>query len=205
MLMKKNVIIAIVISIIVILVLVLLIILLGDRNNEYTLWEEDGIILMQDQSEGSYRCFGCGETLCIDPSPEMVLVTETPERYCDDNFDLVEDGVIVVPDENEDPSNMEDGGNEQQEANYANLQEYYESIDYSCNTDSDCEINDVRNCCGYFPKCTNVNTITDPVFVDDRCEVEQVGGVCGFPSINGCACVNNLCEGFQENPGSTGY
>jgi hypothetical protein len=35
------------------------------------------------------------------------------------------------------------------------LNEYYDNNDYSCRTDSDCEIKDIHNCCEYDPKCVN--------------------------------------------------
>ena len=59
-------------------------------------WELDGMELMQHETEGYYACFGCGvadedgTALCIDPILEMKLVEETPERYCNDNFEVVE-------------------------------------------------------------------------------------------------------------------
>jgi hypothetical protein len=60
-------------------------------------WKNDGIILMQHETEGYFACFGCstpseGPAMCIDPIPEMKQVTETEERYCNSNFELVEKG-----------------------------------------------------------------------------------------------------------------
>jgi len=75
------------------------------------------------------------------------------------------------------------------------LQEYSESIDYSCTTNEDCEIKDVHNCCGYFPKCTNQYAHTNPSLVQELCQQERLGGVCGFPSITACECIENKCEG----------
>jgi len=81
------------------------------------------------------------------------------------------------------------------------LDKYYSSIDYSCNTDSDCEIKDIHNCCGYYPGCVNKNAKTDPDFVRKACIIEGVGSICGFPSIDGCECVENKCRGtFSGNP-----
>lgn len=80
----------------------------------------------------------------------------------------------------------------------SNLEEYYASIDYSCNTDSDCEIKDVHNCCGFYPECTNKNAITDPDKVREFCASEGLSSVCGFPTIYACDCVQNKCKGILE-------
>jgi hypothetical protein len=58
-------------------------------------WKTDGIELRQHESEGFYGCFGCstpqnGPGLCIDPAPVMKKVEETLERFCDDQFIVVE-------------------------------------------------------------------------------------------------------------------
>ena len=61
-------------------------------------WMLDGIQLMQHETEGYFDCFGCSESLegpaiCIDPIPAMKLVTETSERYCNDKFEIIKNGV----------------------------------------------------------------------------------------------------------------
>ena len=58
-------------------------------------WRNDGIVLMQHETEGFFGCFGCsspedGLALCIDPVQEMMLVEETLQRYCNSEFKLVE-------------------------------------------------------------------------------------------------------------------
>ena len=63
---------------------------------------------------------------------------------------------------------------------------------YSCSKDNDCEIKDVRNCCGYYPKC--VNTDYEPKS-GNACK-GGMSGVCGFPSINKCVCTGGECEGL---------
>jgi hypothetical protein len=78
------------------------------------------------------------------------------------------------------------------------LDEYYSNIDYSCNTDSDCVIKDVHNCCGYYPKCVNKDTEVNSDYVSKACATEKMGSICGFPSINSCRCVQNKCEGFLK-------
>ncbi len=78
------------------------------------------------------------------------------------------------------------------------LDEYYLNIDYSCNTDFDCAIKDVHNCCGYYPKCVNKDAKVDPNYVRKACAVEGISSVCGYPSIDSCRCVQNKCEGFLK-------
>ncbi len=60
-------------------------------------WRDDGILLLQHETEGYFGCFGCGTpsegpAMCIDPILEMKQVGETEERYCNENFELVENG-----------------------------------------------------------------------------------------------------------------
>ncbi len=66
-------------------------------------------------------------------------------------------------------------------------------VDYSCTTDAHCTVKDVGNCCGYYPACVNVNSPTDPEGVKARCAKEGMMGVCGFPAIDSCSCVNGQC------------
>ncbi len=82
---------------------------------------------------------------------------------------------------------------------------YESSIIRSCQTDADCTIKDVHNCCGYYPACVNREAKTDPDYVRRLCENEQMGGICGFPEISGCRCINKLCaeadgNSSQSNP-----
>lgn len=79
---------------------------------------------------------------------------------------------------------------------YSTLSEYAVSIDYSCDLDSDCEIKDVRNCCGAYPECVNLNAKVDPDFVNKACAKESMAGICGFDSIDACRCVNKKCQGY---------
>ena len=75
------------------------------------------------------------------------------------------------------------------------LRNYEESIEYSCQVNSDCVIRDVRNCCGYYPKCINRNSDTKPELVQELCRLTDTMAICGFPTINSCVCNNNVCEG----------
>jgi hypothetical protein len=76
---------------------------------------------------------------------------------------------------------------------YTTLQEYYDSIEYSCETRSDCVVKDVHNCCGYFPKCVSKGSVVNPNFVRESCDDDGLASVCGWTSIDYCACENNLC------------
>ena len=74
------------------------------------------------------------------------------------------------------------------------LEAYKESLERSCVEDDDCEIKNMGNCCGYYPECLNENADTDPERVMEICAEQNLGGVCGFPSINDCQCVDNKCK-----------
>jgi hypothetical protein len=67
-------------------------------------------------------------------------------------------------------------------------------VDYSCTVDADCAVKNVGNCCGYYPACVNRDSPTFPEQVRERCEAEGMMGVCGFPEITACQCVDNRCE-----------
>ncbi|HEY6880836.1 MAG TPA: hypothetical protein VI299_22585 [Polyangiales bacterium] len=62
---------------------------------------------------------------------------------------------------------------------------------YACQTGNDCTVRDVGSCCGYYPRCANVNA----VFVRPVCN--GTAGVCGFPVIDSCACVQGTCVSLQ--------
>lgn len=70
-------------------------------------------------------------------------------------------------------------------------------VDYRCETDADCAIKDVGNCCGYYPACVNKDSPTFPEQVKAKCEAEGTMSVCGFPELAGCRCVDNRCEGIR--------
>lgn len=67
-------------------------------------------------------------------------------------------------------------------------------LDYSCRVDSDCEVKNVGNCCGYFPACVNKDAQPDPQAVQARCAETGMTSVCGFRDIQACSCVQNRCE-----------
>jgi len=68
-----------------------------------------------------------------------------------------------------------------------------ETVDYSCKTDADCEVKNVGNCCGYYPACVNRGSPTFPDRVKAECAKKGTMGVCGFPDVKGCSCVEGRC------------
>jgi hypothetical protein len=71
-------------------------------------------------------------------------------------------------------------------------------VDYSCHTDADCAIKDVGNCCGRYPACVNKDSPTFPERVREACAKNHEAGVCGFPDIRGCTCVEGRCSNRLE-------
>lgn len=70
--------------------------------------------------------------------------------------------------------------------------------DRACETDGDCAVKNVGNCCGYYPMCVNKDASTDPAGVRARCERDGLSSVCGFPEIRGCRCVQGRCENLAD-------
>lgn len=68
------------------------------------------------------------------------------------------------------------------------------TVDYHCRTDDDCAVKDVGNCCGYYPACVNRASPTFPAQVQAECAKKGMAGVCGFPVIEGCRCVDRRCR-----------
>ncbi len=80
---------------------------------------------------------------------------------------------------------------------YKSYKEYQNNINYSCTQDQDCVNKDIRNCCGYFPKCVNKNFEPNHELVSSLCQSEKTFSVCGFEEISSCVCSNNKCEAKQ--------
>jgi len=92
-------------------------------------------------------------------------------------------------------TSCDDYGSDSDAAAWESLDAYYASIDYACEVDADCAIKDVGSCCGYYPECVNVDATVDSDFVAAQCAAEGLGGVCGYPSIDGCLCSGGVCQG----------
>ena len=67
-------------------------------------------------------------------------------------------------------------------------------LDVSCKSNADCVVKDVGNCCGYYPRCVNVNAKVDPKAVQAQCARSGMASVCGFRTIEGCECVQGECR-----------
>ena len=102
--MRKSVIIGIIVVVVVIAAIVILglnsiNVIKGTQTISGYDYQDDGIVLMQHESEGYFQCFGCGtldgQPTCIDPILEMKSVEESDERYCTSDFKLVENGVVL--------------------------------------------------------------------------------------------------------------
>lgn len=67
-----------------------------------------------------------------------------------------------------------------------------EQVDYSCQFAEDCSIENVGNCCGYYPRCVNKDSpLPGPVCSDGQ------SSVCGWSEISHCECVDNTCRSMQ--------
>lgn len=73
------------------------------------------------------------------------------------------------------------------------LNRYLATLNRQCAADSDCEVKDVGNCCGYFPQCVAKNATPQKEAVRTWCERNEVKSICGFQEIQGCACVAGRC------------
>ena len=68
---------------------------------------------------------------------------------------------------------------------------------YICSTDVDCQIKDIGNCCGYYPRCVNKDYVPDLKKVGEECKEKGLVSVCGYPEISGCTCEKNTCVSMQ--------
>jgi len=81
---------------------------------------------------------------------------------------------------------------------WLSLDEYYTSIDRSCDHDSDCEIKNIGMCCGYNPSCVNENADADPKFVSRYCFEHGIASICAYWLPDRCICEENQCVGVQD-------
>ncbi len=86
----------------------------------------------------------------------------------------------------------------QPSSDYGSLEEYYDSIDYSCNTDSDCVKKDIRKCCGLDYACVNKGAVVDPQAVRELCAKEGLVSTCDSIRDAGlvysCNCIQDKCQ-----------
>ena len=69
---------------------------------------------------------------------------------------------------------------------------------YHCKNDSECVVKDVHSCCGYYPRCVNINYEPDIKSVISECMKKGVVSVCGFPEVTNCECRENKCASLQD-------
>lgn len=110
------------------------------------------------------RCDRCAVARCISPESTRVFCDQTTKRCASE--------MITTPPPPPPPPPPVDAR-------------------FQCKQDSDCTVKDVGNCCGYYPRCANVNA----TFERPKCD--GMAGVCGFPVIERCACVENTCRAMQ--------
>jgi hypothetical protein len=68
-----------------------------------------------------------------------------------------------------------------------------DGVNYACQTDQDCAVKDIGNCCGYYPACVNAESPTFPDKVKAQCASEGQMAVCGYPEIASCSCIEGRC------------
>lgn len=67
-------------------------------------------------------------------------------------------------------------------------------LDKSCQSNADCAVKNVGNCCGAMPACVNKDSPTDPAAVQAECARSGRMSVCGFREISACQCSDGRCE-----------
>jgi hypothetical protein len=72
-------------------------------------------------------------------------------------------------------------------------------VDYRCRVDADCAVKDVGNCCGRYPACVNKDSPTFPEQVAAECARTGTAGICGYPEISGCRCVEQRCAAVTDS------
>jgi hypothetical protein len=78
-----------------------------------------------------------------------------------------------------------------------------DAVDYGCRTDADCAVKDVGTCCGRYPACVNRDSPTFPERVRADCARKGMAGVCGFPDVTGCTCVDGRCSNVVAGAAAT--
>lgn len=72
-------------------------------------------------------------------------------------------------------------------------------VDYGCRVDADCAVKDVGNCCGRYPACVNRDSPTFPEQVAAECARTGMSGICGYPEISACRCVEQRCAAVTDS------
>ncbi|MDR1076674.1 MAG: hypothetical protein LBL59_10440 [Xanthomonadaceae bacterium] len=69
----------------------------------------------------------------------------------------------------------------------------------TCQTDADCTVKNIGNCCGDYPACVNVDSPADPDAVLASCQASGRMSTCGFQEIPGCQCLEGQCRAVQSD------
>ena len=64
----------------------------------------------------------------------------------------------------------------------------------SCQTDADCTVKNVGNCCGAMPACVSKDSPVDPAAVKAECARTGTMSTCGFKDIQACSSVSGTCQ-----------
>jgi hypothetical protein len=78
------------------------------------------------------------------------------------------------------------------------LDSYRNQINYNCAVDSDCEVKNIGDCCGYYPKCVNSEANVDPELVSKTCQKEGLVSGCGYQDVDICECISGQCVGDNK-------
>jgi hypothetical protein len=140
-------------------------------------------------------CAACsGAPNAADPLPQEARAAAPPAAPAEPVPTLPPDAEPVpAPLPGDDPATVPLPGTDDPQA----------GVDYSCQVDSDCEVKNIGNCCGYYPACVNRASPTFPDQVRARCEAEGMMSICGFPEISGCRCDDGRCSDIT-GPGGGG-
>ncbi|MFH1649307.1 MAG: hypothetical protein ABIA93_02050 [Candidatus Woesearchaeota archaeon] len=74
-----------------------------------------------------------------------------------------------------------------------------QATDDFCEMDTECVVKNVGNCCGYYPKCVNVDYQPDTEAVQKQCAEQGIASVCGWQEIESCSCQKSRCEEVYNN------
>lgn len=67
-------------------------------------------------------------------------------------------------------------------------------LNLRCQTDADCAVKNIGNCCGFMPACVNKTSPTAPDLVLARCAASSEEPICDHPMIYACLCEQGICK-----------
>ena len=68
------------------------------------------------------------------------------------------------------------------------------ALNLRCQTDADCTVKNIGNCCGFLPACVNKASPTAPDLVLARCAASGEEPICDHPMIYACLCEQGICR-----------